>query len=170
MFIETTSGKILSAVIIMLMLIIVIGGIFVWSRYEPGNPVEITHPANEIWNGTIYIGGAVNLPGYYPFTYQDTIETLVRAAGGMTDNYNPVNITLLLDDSKHEQQIQKIDINRAEKWLLETLPGIGETIAQRIIDYRTNNGKFTSTLGLLEVDGIGTSIYERIKEYVTVSD
>jgi competence protein ComEA len=167
---EASSKKIVSVIIIVLLLIIAIGGIFVWSRYEPGDPVEIAHPANEIWSGTIYIGGAVNLPGYYPFTYQDTIETLVQATGGITDNYSPVSITLLLDDPEQEQQTQKIDINRAEKWLLEALPGVGEIIAQRIIDYRANNGKFTSTLGLLEVDGIGTSVYERIKEYITVSD
>lgn len=167
---QLTSGKILSVIIITLLLTIIIGGIIVWSRYEPGDTVEITHPANEVWSGTIYIGGAVNLPGYYPFAYQDTIKTLTQAAGGITDNYSHVNITLILGDSKQEQQTQKIDINRADKWLLETLPGIGEIIAQRIIDYRTNNGKFTSTLGLLEVDGIGNSIYERIKEYITVSD
>jgi competence protein ComEA len=167
---EASSKKIVSVIIIVLLLIIAIGGIFVWSRYEPGDPVDISHPVNEIWSGTIYIGGAVNLSGYYPFTYQDTIETLIQAAGGITDNYSPVSITLLLDDPEQEQQTQKIDINRAEKWLLEALPGVGEIIAQRIIDYRANNGKFTSTLGLLEVDGIGTSIYERIKEYITVSD
>ena len=167
---EITSGKIIPVVLIILLVIIIIGGIIVWSRYEPGDPVEITHPANNIWNGIIYIGGSVNLPGYYPYTYQDTIDTLVQAAGGITDNYSPDTITFLLDDPKKKQQIQKIDINRAEKWLLETLPGIGGIIAQRIIDYRTNNGKFTSTLELLEVNGIGTSIYERIKEYITVSD
>ena len=167
---ETSSGKILWAVIVFLLLIITIGGIIIWLRYEQGDPVEITYPISKTWNGTIYIGGAVNLPRYYPFTNNDTIETLVRAAGGITDNHSDVNVTLLLDNSNMDQQTQKIDINRAEKWLLEALPGIGEIIAQRIIDYRTNNGKFSSTLGLLEVDGIGTSIYERIKEYVTVSD
>lgn len=167
---EATSGKIIPIVIIVLGLITIIGGIIVWARYEPGDPVEITHPPNDIWNGTIYIGGAVNLPGYYPFTYQDTIETLVHAAGGTTDNYSPVTISLLLDDSKQGKLTQKIDINRAATWLLETLPGIGEIIAQRIIDYRTSNGEFTSTLELLEIDGIGTSIYEQIREYITVSD
>ncbi|OGN88482.1 MAG: hypothetical protein A2158_08180 [Chloroflexi bacterium RBG_13_46_14] len=170
MYTETTSRKILPAAVILLVLIITIGGIIIWSRYEQGDPVEISHPASEIWDGTVYIGGAVNLPGYYPFTYEDTIETLIRAAGGISGNYTPGNVTLLLNDSKLEQRTQKIDINRAEKWLLEALPGIGEITAQRIIDYRTGNGKFTSTLGLLEVDGIGTSVYENIRELITVSD
>ncbi|MBN2075525.1 MAG: ComEA family DNA-binding protein [Dehalococcoidales bacterium] len=167
---EATSRKIVPVIVILCVLLTSIGGIIIWSRYERGDPVEISPSTSETWIGTIYIGGAVNAPGYYPFTYQDTIEALTQAAGGITDNYTPNNVTLILDDSKPEQQTQKIDINRAEKWLLEVLPGIGEIIAQRIIDYRTNHGKFTNTLGLLEVDGIGTSIYERIKEYITVSD
>ena len=151
-------------------MIITIGGTIIWLKYEPGDQLEISHPASEIWEGTIYIGGSVNLPGYYPFAYDDTLETLIQAAGGITDNFTPGNVILLLDDSKLEQQTQKIDINHADKWLLGALPGIGEIIAQRIIDFRMNNGKFSNTLGLLEVDGIGTSVYERIKEYITVSD
>jgi competence protein ComEA len=167
---EGISGKIVPATVILCVMILIIGGIIIWSRYERGDPVEISQPTSETWNGTIYIGGAVNVPGYYPFTCQDTIDTLTRAAGGITDNYTSGNVTLLLDDSKLEHQIQKININRAEKWLLEALPGIGVTIAERIIDYRINHGRFTSILGLLEVDGIGTSIFERIKDYITVSD
>jgi competence protein ComEA len=151
-------------------LIIIAGGVIIWSRYEPGEPVEIIHPTKKTWDGTIYIGGVVNLPGYYPFTNKDTIETLTQAAGGISDYYSRLDPILLFKDPKQEQQTQKIDINRAEQWLLEALPGIGEVIARRIIDYRTNHGTFANTLGLLEVDGIGTSIYELIKVYITVSD
>jgi competence protein ComEA len=167
---EVTSRRIVPVIVILCVLMISIGGIIIWSRYERGDPVEISHSTSGTWNGTIYIGGAVNVPGYYPYSCQDTIETLTQAAGGITDNYTPGNVTLLLDDPGLEHRTQKIDINRADKWLLEALPGIGEVTAQHIIDYRTNHGKFTSILGLLEVDGIGTSIFERIKEYITVSD
>lgn len=170
MFSETTLRNIFVVAVILLVLIITTGGVIIWSRHEPGAPVEVIHPAGKTWDGTIYIGGAVNLPGYYPFTYTDTIETLIRAAGGISDNYSLLAFTLFLDDPEQERQTQKIDINRAEKWLLEALPGIGEVISQHIIDYRTNHGKFTNTLELLEVDGIGTSIYERIKEYIIISD
>ena len=170
MFSETTSRKILVSAVILLVLIITAGGIIIWSRYESGEPVEIIHPIKKTWNGIIYIGGEVNLPGYYPFSYKDTIEILIQAAGGISDNYSSLDPILLFDDPKQEHQTQKIDINRAEQWLLEALPGIGEVVARRIIDYRTNHGSFANTLGLLEVDGIGTSIYERIKEYITVSD
>ena len=114
---ETTSAKILPIIIISFLLIISISGIIIWLKYEQGDPLEIYHPTSEKWDGTIYIGGAVHLPGYYPFTHEDTIETLVQAAGGITDNYSPDNVILLLDDSKQEQHTQKIDINRAGKYV-----------------------------------------------------
>jgi competence protein ComEA len=65
---------------------------------------------------------------------------------------------------------QKVNINRAEAWLLGALPGIGEVRAQAIIDYRQQNGPFRSTNELLKVAGIGTATYERIKDLITVAD
>ncbi|MBI2849424.1 MAG: helix-hairpin-helix domain-containing protein, partial [Chloroflexi bacterium] len=65
---------------------------------------------------------------------------------------------------------QKVDINRAEAWLLEALPGIGETLAKRIVDFRRKNGPFRSTEELLKVPGIGTSAYERIRGLITVGE
>ena len=74
------------------------------------------------------------------------------------------------DGAGGEQEPQKIDINRAEVWLLEALPGIGETLAQRIVDYRQQNGPFQHTNELLKVAGIGTTTYEQIKHLITVAD
>jgi competence protein ComEA len=65
---------------------------------------------------------------------------------------------------------QKIDINRADIWLLEALPGIGETLAQRIIDYRLENGPYRSISEITRVTGIGDNIYKQIKDLITVSD
>ena len=50
----------------------------------------------------------------------------------------------------------------------EKLPGIGPSIAKKIIEYREQNGKFTSIDELQEVKGIGEAKFENIKEYVTV--
>jgi len=65
---------------------------------------------------------------------------------------------------------QKIDINRAEAWLLEALPGIGPSKAQAIIDYRLENGGFGDITEITNVPGIGKSLYENIKELITVGD
>ena len=61
-----------------------------------------------------------------------------------------------------------ININTASATDLETLPGIGEVIGQRIVDYRTENGPFASVDQLEDVSGIGPSILAEIHDLVTV--
>ncbi len=63
----------------------------------------------------------------------------------------------------------KIDINSANTTQLRLIPGIGETIAQRIIDYRTENGNFTTVEELLNVSGIGEKKLEQMKPYIKVT-
>jgi len=77
---------------------------------------------------------------------------------------------LHITDVGEQQEPQKIDINRAEIWLLEALPGIGESKAQAIVDYRQQNGAFHNIYELTDVAGIGTATFERIKHLITVSD
>lgn len=62
----------------------------------------------------------------------------------------------------------KININTATIDELKTLPGIGESKAKNIINYRDKNGNFTNTEELKEVEGIGNSIYDQIKDYITI--
>ena len=155
---------------ILLVVIIVIGGVVVWLRYSPGQPVEIAIPSGQEWQGSIYIGDAVNNPGFYPFATRDSIEALIQAAGGTTSSVNLSRLRLYISEMGEEQEVQKIDINRAEVWLLKALPGIGETLAQRIVDYRYQNGSFLNIRELLKVAGIGTTTYEQIEHLITVAD
>jgi comEA protein len=87
---------------------------------------------------------------------------------------HPIEITLAQppDSSGEVSQLnpQKIDINRADAWLLEALPGIGPSKAQAIIVYREQNGGFGDIVEITEVAGIGLSIYDDIKELITVGD
>ena len=63
---------------------------------------------------------------------------------------------------------KKIDINKADRYTLTKLPGIGPKFAERIIDYREQNNGFTSKEELLNVKGIGPKKYKAIKHRIEI--
>jgi competence protein ComEA len=62
----------------------------------------------------------------------------------------------------------QLDINSATQSQLEQLPGIGPALAQRIVEYRTQKGRFTRVEDLDAVKGIGPKLLEKIRPHVTV--
>ncbi len=62
----------------------------------------------------------------------------------------------------------KINLNTAAAAQLEDLPGIGEVLAARIIEYRETNGPFKTVEGIMNVPGIKEAVYEQIRDLVTV--
>ncbi len=155
---------------IILVAIIVIGGVVAWLRHSPSQSIEISLPSRQELKGRIYLVGAVTNPGFYPLTAGDSLEALIQAAGGTTATANISGLKLYIPQVGEEQGAQKVDINRAEAWLLEALPEIGETLAQRIVDYRRQHGPFHNTGELLKVAGIGTATYQKIKDLITVAE
>ena len=155
---------------ILLVAIIAISSIVLWSRYSRSQPIEISMPTARELQDEIYIGGAVSNPGFYSLKAGDTVEALIQAAGGTTDRADLGWLKLYIPQAGDEEQSQKIDLNRAEAWLLEALPAIGESRAQAIIDYREQNGLFSNIKELTKVEGIGIATYEKIKHLITVAD
>ncbi len=67
-----------------------------------------------------------------------------------------------------DENFGKININTALQEELATLPGIGETLAERIVAYREENGSFKDTKELLNVSGIGEAKWEAIRDLICV--
>ena len=168
-----TTGKQINGwtlAIILSVAIIAFGSVVIWSKYGRSQPIEITIVSPQELQGEIYIDGVVNNPGFYPLRTGDSLEDVIQAAGGVSDSADLTQLKLYISEGNGEKLAQRININLAEAWLLQALPGIGETRAQAIIDYRQQNDQFLNINELLKVEGIGTSTYEKIKHLITVAD
>lgn len=67
-----------------------------------------------------------------------------------------------------EEKMEPVELNAATKEELMRLPGIGPTLAERILVYREEYGRFVTTQQLMDVDGIGEATYEALRTLVTV--
>ncbi len=142
----------------------------------------------------IYITGEVVSPGVYELSENSRVEDAINVAGGLTEKavLKNVNLAFVLEDATKiyipnssddenleiissemqnntsQNKNQKININKANAQDLENVPGIGPSTAEKIIIYRTENGKFSSIDDLKNVTGIGEKKFESIKDYITV--
>lgn len=148
----------------------IIGGVMLAVQRSRSRPVEIVLSQTEppAQSGEVYIGGAVANPGMYPLKDSDTLPTLLARAG-VEPGADLRHIEIYIPRAGEASLPQKIDVNRAETWLLEALPGIGKVTAQAIVDYRNEHGPFTRIEDLLKVKGIGEGTFAKIKDYITVS-
>lgn len=158
-------------IVAFLLVSLISGGIILTIKQSSHKPVEISLSQGALlqYDGDIYIGGAVANPGLYPLRQGDTIESLIQTAGLIPDA-DTGKIKIYVPKTGELSQPQRIDLNRAETWLLDALPGIGAGRAQAIIDYRNKNGPFRRIEDLLNVEGIGESTLDRMRDFITVED
>ena len=139
------------------------------------------------------IGGEVMKPGVYEVSDGTRLFEVIDKAGGLTEDadIDGVNRAETVQDGqkimigRHGENPDenrdsysannvtdsgegKVNINTADAAALQTIPGIGPSKADRIIEYRESEGKFNEIDDIKNISGIGNKTFESIKEYITV--
>ena len=122
----------------------------------------------------VTIDGAVNNPGTYTVAKGENLSFLIALAGGVKENADASSYDLnvkLIDNSHYyissvNSELEKVSINNANIAKLDTLPGIGNVLAKRIVSYRNSNGNFSRIEDIKNVSGIGTNLFEQIKDLI----
>ncbi len=96
----------------------------------------------------------------------EKISQYIIGKNGETMNDNSANTGN--ESTSYNKEEAKVNINTASQAELDSLPGIGPALAQRIIDFRVENGNFNSIEDIQNVKGIGDSKYEDIKDKIVV--
>jgi competence protein ComEA len=141
----------------------------------------------------VHVAGEVRRPGVYEFREGDRVIDAIDAAGGARGDaaLDELNLAAPLTDGSQvlvpgrsaaapatigesttsgaaDATTAKINVNTADAAELEELPGIGEVLSQAIVDYRAENGPFSSVDELEDVSGIGPAILEDVRDLVGV--
>ena len=137
----------------------------------------VTDKANITKVNLVYIlqdGMKINIPNQNDLKNNENFEYITMSSG---DEKNDANINNSASNTSSEEsssnkesafKISVVNINTATQTELETLPGIGQSLALKIINYRKENGKFSSIEDIKNVSGIGDAKFENIKNYIRV--
>ncbi len=133
------------------------------------------------------VAGKVRRPGVYELAAGSRVIDALRAAGGVRHGVSTTTLNLAARVSDGEQVVvgaagaglpgpagsgspatATVPLNTATLQQLETLPGVGPVLAQRILDWRTQHGQFNSVSQLDEVSGIGPATFADLRGRVTL--
>lgn len=120
----------------------------------------------------VEIKGAIQNPGVYILKRNSSISSLIQMSGGLLENSDTSRISFnyILNDKDvvvipEKQDVKLISINSSTLEELQTLPGIGPAIAQRIVEFRKSN-TFQSLEQIQNVKGIGPAMFNKIKDKI----
>lgn len=155
-----------------------------WFLNQP-TQVETSSPeaAPQTFSGVVqvHVVGEVGTPGLYELPLGSRVEDAVTAAGGFLKDavQHSVNLARTLSDGEQIVVLSQADfeggetggmvsINRADLEQLDKLPGVGPSLAARILELRSELGSFSDIRQLREVSGIGEKLFANIKDLVTL--
>lgn len=165
-----------------------IGSLWSSSTSGSGEIVVSGTPDTEISVATastlfVQVVGAVSTPGVYELPVDSRVMDAVALAGGLTPRADPASVNLARivqdgeqivvgtaggQDKQRASTPAKVNINTATIEDFDELPRIGETLAERIVAYRDENGPFSSIDGLLDVPGIGELTLTGMRDKITL--
>lgn len=171
--------------VIVIGLLVTFLAVFAFTTIDP--KIQNSTPSITITNEnylSITVTGQVKKPGTYVLEAGATIDQLILAAGGVTENADAnayIETTELKkgvsyyiaplyseDDICGDTKLEKVNINYDTKEKLMSINGIGSATANAIISYRDQNGSFTYLEEIKQVSGIGNSTYEKIKNNIVL--
>lgn len=140
---------------------------------------------------TVYVTGAVNKPGVVTLNEGARLADAVNACGGIlpTGDSSRVNLAQVLKDGQKisvpekqaaakskaaasnagaGEESQLVNLNTADARALDSLPGVGPSTAQKIIEYRETEGGFQDISDLKKIKGIGEAKYAKLKDRVCI--
>ena len=169
----------LLAIMLLVMTVSVVGLLALREFLSKPAPLHILLPSPTASPSTVivHLAGQVMQPGVYTFPPGTRLHEAISAAGGpsLEADLDALNQALVLQDGQRyfvprrgESVSSLLDVNTASLTQLEALDGIGPEIARRILTYRQQNGPFTRLEDLLNVQGIGPSLLERLRSQATV--
>lgn len=158
-----------------------VGVVVIALRWPPAGAVRIVAATAEaIDTVSVLVGGAVRSPGAYDLPAAATVGDALAAAGGVLAAADAATLDperALVDGEQvwvatSGEAIDGagalLDINSAPAADLEVLPGIGPTLAARIVAYRDEHGAFSAVEELLNITGIGQKTLEALRPRVEV--
>lgn len=143
---------------------------FVFTCFNRYTPIDLKLAKPTLMD--VEIKGAISNPGVYTLKRNSSISTLIKRSGPLLENADTsrISFTHILQNQDvvvipEIKEIKLISLNSATKEELQTLPGIGPSIAQRIIDYRESS-TFQTLEQIKDVKGIGEALFNKIQDKI----
>jgi competence protein ComEA len=183
------------AILFVLLVLAVLAGIVLLQVLRPKAPPTIMAgltpapspaPSSTPLPLQVYVSGAVQQPDVYVLPPGSIVKDAIQAAGGAAEGaeLDRINLAQRLVDGQQvhvprvgeselppsvrvqPMALAKVNINTAQAAELETLPGIGPALAQRIVEYRQAHGRFERVEDLMNVSGIGPAAFEKLRTLI----